>query len=85
MLLLIFKNDIKMTQQSSVGENVWEADQKHNELGCSENSGCLQGNSEKIFCIETTLPIYYILSFSLKVLHQLEYLLENRFSVLMVV
>lgn len=39
LLLLVFKNDIKMTQQSGVGENVWEADQKHNELlRCSENS-----------------------------------------------
>lgn len=75
-----------MTQQSSVGENVWEADQKHNELlGCSENSRSLQGSLEKIFCIETTLPIYHILSFSPKVLHHLEYLLGNRFSVLMVV
>lgn len=86
MLLLVFKNDIKMTQQSSVGENVWEADQKHNELlGCSENSGSLQGNLEKIFCIETILSIYHILSFSPKVLYHLQYLLENRFSVLMVV
>lgn len=51
-LLLVFKNDIKMTQQSGVGENVWEADQKHSELlGCSENSWCLKGNLEKIFCI----------------------------------
>lgn len=86
ILLLVFKNDIKMTQQSSVGENVWEADQKHNELlRCSENSRSLQGNLEKIFCIETTLPIYHILSFSPKVLYHLEYLLGNRFSVLMVV
>lgn len=75
-----------MTQQSSVGENVWEDDQKHNELlGCSENSGSLRGNLEKIFCIETTLPIYHILSFSPRVLYHLEYLLENKFSVLMVV
>lgn len=83
MLLLVFKNDIKMTQQSSVGENAWEADQKHNELlGCSENSRSLQGNLEKIFCMETILPIYHI---SPKVLYHLEYLLENRFSVFMVV
>lgn len=48
LLLLVFKNDIKMTQQSGVGENVWEADQKHNELlGCAENSWCLKGNLEK--------------------------------------
>lgn len=38
ILLLAFKNDIKMTQQSGGGENEWEADQKHNVLlGCSEN------------------------------------------------
>lgn len=86
LLLLVFKNDIKMTQQSDVGENVWEADQKHNELlGCSENSWCLEGNLEKIFCIETILPIYLILSFSPKVLYHWEYLLKNRFSLLMVV
>lgn len=73
MLLLVFKNDTKMTQQSGVGENVWEADQKHNELlGYSENRRSLQGNLEQIFCIETTLPIYHILSFSPKVLDHLE-------------